>query len=259
MTSAEQEQGKYVYGLIRAGKPQTFGPAGIGGRGDEVFTVHFRDLAAVVSSCPLVVFDPTRDNALAHERVNEIVLRDFTVLPMSFGTVFRTDEDIETLLERTYDAFSEVLDRIEGKVEFGLKVNWERSEVIRDLEGEHDEVRRLKEEISSDESSSTYFSRMQMGRVVESALQKKADAYIADIYEELRGVAAASRSNKPVGERMIMNSAFLVSRERMKSFDDRIAEIARKYESKLSFLFTGPWPPYNFVSVRVKLERTDRS
>ena len=30
------------------------------------------------------------------------------------------------------------------------------------------------------------------------------------------------------------------------------------YENKLSFLYTGPWPPYNFVNIRLKLERAER-
>jgi len=38
-------------------------------------------------------------------------------------------------------------------------------------------------------------------------------------------------------------------------FDQRVKEIASKYEGKLSFKYTGPWPPYNFVHIRLKLER----
>ena len=81
---------------------------------------------------------------------------------------------------------------------------------------------------------------------------------MSDIYETLRDTAIASRSNKPIEDKMILNAAFLVDREKSKSFDDQITDIARKYEKKLSFLCTGPWPPYNFVNVRVKLERTER-
>ena len=110
----------------------------------------------------------------------------------------------------------------------------------------------------SNTTTSTYFSRMQLGRVVESALQARADAYVSEIYEALRDAAIASRSNKPIGDKMIMNAAFLVEREKTKSFDDQISEIAKKYENKLSFLYTGPWPPYNFVNIRLKLERAER-
>jgi hypothetical protein len=254
----EPDQGKYVYCIIRTDNPRTFGPIGIGGRGDDVYTVHHSEFAAVVSNCPLIMFDPTRENALAHEHVNEVVMKDFTVLPMSFGTVFRTENDIREFLKGTYEALVEVLDKMEGKIEFGLKVNWEKDAVIREVEQENEEIRRLKEEISSNQTTSTYFARMQLGRVVESALQSKADAFVTEIYEGLREAAVASRSNKPIGDKMIMNAAFLVEREKTRVFDDKISEIARKYENKLSFLYTGPWPPYNFVNIRLKLERAER-
>ena len=42
-------EGVYVYCIIEANEPRDFGTIGIGGRGDEVYTVHYRDLAAVVS------------------------------------------------------------------------------------------------------------------------------------------------------------------------------------------------------------------
>jgi hypothetical protein len=254
----ESEQGKYVYCIIRSQAQHDFGAIGIGGRADRVYTVQYNEFAAVVSNCPLIVFDPTRENALAHEQVNEVVMKDFTVLPMSFGTVFRTENDIREFLKGTYEALSDVLQKMEGKIEFGLKVNWDKEKVVHEIEKESEEIRRLKEEILSATSGSTYFSRMQLGRVVESALQAKADSYVAEIYEALRDAAIASRSNKPIGDKMILNAAFLVERDKTKSFDDQISDIARKYENKLSFVYTGPWPPYNFVNIRLKLERAER-
>jgi len=252
----ETEQGKYVYCIIRTDKPRDFGPVGIGGRGDRVYTVQYNEFAAVVSNCPLIVFDPTRENALAHEHVNELVMKDFTVLPMSFGTVFRTEDDIKAFLKGTYEALSDVLQKMEGKIEFGLKVNWDKDQVVKEIEQDSEEIRRLKEEIASNTTTSTYFSRMQLGRVVESALQAKADAYVTEIYEALRDAAIASRSNKPIGDKMIMNAAFLVEREKADIFDQKVTEIAQRYEGKLSFRYTGPWPPYNFVTIRLQLERS---
>jgi len=73
----------------------------------------------------------------------------------------------------------------------------------------------------------------------------------------LRDTAVASRANKPIGDKMIMNAAFLVEREREAEFDQKVKEIAAKYDEKLLFKYTGPWPPYNFVHIRLKLERGD--
>jgi hypothetical protein len=53
---------------------------------------------------------------------------------------------------------------------------------------------------------------------------------------------------------MIMNAAFLISRDQEGAFDVKVKTIASKFD-KLTFKYTGPWPPYNFVNIRLKLER----
>ena len=160
----------------------------------------------------MVVQDPTRDNVLAHQRVNETVMQQHTVIPMSFGTVFKTDDDIMELLRSAYDAFTDVLNKMQDKFEFGLKVLWDRDQIIREIEEEDEDIRRLKGEISS-QKGSTYFARMQYGRLIDAALQARSERYVAEIFEALRDVSVASRSNKPIGDRMIMNAAFLVARD----------------------------------------------
>jgi len=251
--SADENEGKYVYCIIKSEHPLIFGPLGIGAEPAEVHTIHFQDIAAVVSNTPMVVQDPTRDNVLAHQRVNETVMQHHTVIPMSFGTVFKTDHDIMELLRSAYDAFSDVLGKMQGKVEFGLKVLWDRDQIIREIEEEEEDIRRLKSEISS-QKGSTYFARMQYGRLIDAALQARSERYVTEIFQALRDVSVASRSNKPIGDRMIMNAAFLVARDSEPAFDARVKDIGQRYE-KLTFKYTGPWPPYNFVNIRLKLER----
>jgi hypothetical protein len=180
-------------------------------------------------------------------------MRLHTVIPMSFGTIFRTREDIVELLRSAYDAFADVLSKMENKLEFGLKVLWDRDEMVRAIESEDEDIHRLKAEISS-QKGSTYFARMQFGRLIDGALQQRSERYVAEFMQRLRDVSVASRVNRAIGEKMIMNAAFLVHRDKEEDFDLRIKEIASRYE-KLTFKYTGPWPPYNFVNIRLKLER----
>ena len=194
--TAQSSEGIYVYCIVETSEPRAFGKIGIGGRGDDVFTIHHRELAAVVSRTPLMVYDPTRENALTHEHVNEVVMLDngLTPVPMSFGTLFKTEDDIVEFLKDTYDALRDVLRKMKDKLEFGLKVNWDRAQVLVEIEEEYEEIRRLKAQIESDTATSTYFARMQLGRLVEQALAEKSEAYVREIYTELRDAAIASRS-----------------------------------------------------------------
>jgi hypothetical protein len=95
---------------------------------------------------------------------------------------------------------------------------------------------------------------MQYGRQIDGALQARSEQYVADIFAQLRDVSVAARANKPIGEKMIMNAAFLVSRDKETAFDAKVKEVGALYD-KLNFRYTGPWPPYNFVNIRLKLER----
>ncbi|MQA91530.1 MAG: hypothetical protein GEU90_15120 [Gemmatimonas sp.] len=247
--------GKYVYCVIKSAEERDFGQIGIGEGTHSVYTIHHGDLAAVVSDSPIRIYDPTRENVLAHEFVNETVMREFTVIPMSFGTLFRTKEDIVELLKSTYQAFDDVLVKMKDKIEFGLKVLWDREKVVSEIEKTDQEICQLSDEINRNTQSSTYFARMQLGRLVEAALEETGNRYVREIHEGLKPASVASRSNKPIGDRMILNAAFLVDRELEKNFDEAVKEIAQKYDQLLSFRYTGPWPPYNFVNIKLKLEK----
>jgi hypothetical protein len=249
-------EGLYVYCIIRSSEPRDFGPIGIGGE-KRVYTVGYRELAAVVSDTPIRIYDPTRENVLAHEFVNETVMREHTVLPMSFGTIFRTGDDILELLRSTAKALEDVLEKMQGKIEFGLKVLWDRDKVIERIEERDEEIQRLKQGIESGGHSSTYFARMQLGRLVEGAIEDAANEFVRDIHDSLKPVAVASRTNKPIGDRMILNGAYLVDRSQEAEFDRVVKAMSQKYEELLSFKYTGPWPPYNFVNIKLRLERAD--
>jgi hypothetical protein len=246
-------RGKYVYCIIESREPLRFGAIGIGAHPAEVHTIHYKDVAAVVSDTPLEVHDATRENVLAHERVNETVMHEHTVIPMSFGTVFKTRDDIIELLRGAYDAFRDVLAKMHAKVEFGVKALWDRDEMVREIERDDEDVRRLKKEIAA-QKGSTYFARVQYGRLIDQALSARSERYVNDIYAELSRVSVASRANKPIGDKMIVNAAFLVARDTEAVFDARVKSLGARYD-KLTFKYTGPWPPYNFVNIRLKLER----
>ena len=251
--AASDKRGKYVYCIVNASEALRLGPIGFGMPPGEVYTVLYEDIAAVVSDAPLEVLDATRDNVLAHERVNEAVMRYQTVIPMSFGTVFKTRDDILELLRGAHGAFQDVLTKMENKVEFGLKVLWDRDAMTRHIEHEDEDIRRLKSEIAT-QKGSTYFARVQYGRLVEGALQDRSEQYVAEIFGALREACVASRANKPIGDKMIMNAAFLVERPREAVFDARVKTLGARHDT-LTFRYTGPWPPYNFVNIRLKLER----
>jgi hypothetical protein len=253
--SQQHQEGRYVYGVIEAREPVSFGKIGIGGSGENVYTVHEGDVAAVVSKTPVFIFDPTRENALAHEHVIETVMKANTIIPMSFGTVFRTDGDIREVLKSIYPSLKDVLKQMANKLEFGLKVTWDRDRIVEELKRENEEIHRFQHELTRKHLQSTYFARMQLGRMIDKALAERAAEVVREIYDGLRAVCVASRDNKVIGDKMIMNAAFLIQKDKESEFDAAVNAVAQKFGDRLNFKYTGPWPPYNFVNIRLKLER----
>ena len=253
------EAGRYIYGIVETKEHLNFGKIGIGGAGEAAYGVNYQDIAAVVSKTAVAIFDPTRENALAHEHVIETVMKNYTIIPMSFGTVFRTDDDIRQVLKSIYSSLKDVLKQMAGKLEFGVKVNWDRDQIIDELQQHDEELRKFHQEIVRKQLQSTYFARMQLGRMIDKALAERATLYVREIYEALRSCCVASRDNQPIGDKMIMNAAFLVERKREAEFDAVVNKLAKKYGKRLKFKYTGPWPPYNFVNIRLKLERGSAS
>ena len=97
-------EGKYIYCIIESGQGRSFGPLGIGGRGDEVYTISSGDIAAVVSDSPMKKYPVSRENTLAHERAIEKAMEEHVVLPVRFSTITEDEEEIKRLIANGADA-----------------------------------------------------------------------------------------------------------------------------------------------------------
>lgn len=252
LASPGGERGKYLYCIIRSSSPRQFGRIGVGGT--LVYTVHHGELAAVVSDTPVVIYDPTRENLLAHDFVSELVTREFTVLPVSFGSVFHSENEVAELLRSTHQAFSDALERMRDCVEYGVKVLWDHEAVIADIEQRDENVQRVKLEINRNAQSSTYFARRELARLLRAALEDRANAYVSAVHERLKDVTAASRSSSPVGDRMIMNAAFLVKRDAAGEFQRGLSALAAEHAALLTIRVSGPNAPTHFVNIKTAHE-----
>jgi len=247
----------YLYCIIEAGDELELGPLGIGDEANPVYTVHHGGFAAVVSATPDLRHHPNRENLLAHEHVVELVMREHTVIPMSFGTVLPSEADVIALLRGAASALTEALAAVRGRIELGLTVVWDRDRALSDLEAVHEPIRTLRDSITQERNGSNYFTRMQLGQLVEQALETRAHELMLAVYEPLRPLSVSSRAGKLIGDDMLLNVTFLVDRAREDDFNQAVERRTTRYQGLLSFKYTGPWPPYSFVNLRLELEHTD--
>ena len=243
-------EGLYIYCLICSDKQREFVTQGIGARGDQVYIVGYRDLAAVVSNSPGMVYEPVLPNLLAHQFVLEEVMETYSILPVRFGTVVTGAEMVrEKLLKKRYGELQGLLRDMEGKVELVLKASWRDRVAFNEIVAENPEVRQLRDQLMGRSAEETRAGRVQLGRVVETALWSKRDEDALCILSALRSIARRVQVNKINTDMMILNAAFLVERAREEAFDRAVEKLDREMGKRVTFQYLGPLPPYDFANI----------
>ena len=255
-----EKEGKYIYCIIGTKQERHFGPIGIGGRGDEVSTIGYDDLSMVVSNHPMTKFIVNRENMLAHEKVIEEVMKEFDgVLPVRFGTIASSADEIRNLLDRRYGEFKSALRDMDHKVELGVKGIWKDKDVIfKEIVKENKEIRKVKEKIQNDTGRKNIQAKMEAGKMVEWALQKKKEEEAEKIVDALRKTAFDYKLNKTIGDEMFMNAAFLVDKGREKEFDNIMDDLNNEYKNRIKFMYAGPLPVFNFVNIVIYPEEWEK-
>jgi hypothetical protein len=246
--------GKYIYCITEGIGEERFGPLGIGGLGDEVTTIAYRDIAGVVSDSPVKRYPVSRENSLAHERAIEAVFKCHTVLPVRFCTIAEDDAKVRAILEREYDEFKALLEQMRQKVEVGVKAIFHETLIYQEILERYVEIRRRKEAVASLPPQKAQWQLVEIGTMVEAALEAEKARAREEIVEALRDACCDVRlTHRLLGERMIMNAAFLVDREREPVFGKEIDRLGERYGERVLFKYVGGFPPFNFVNLVVQV------
>lgn len=241
----------YVYGIIKTAEQQKFGNIGIGGK-QPVFTLHNKELAAVCSRCEQSSFDPTKENVMAHTQVISTVMQNFTIIPMSFGMVFKNAKLVSNFLNETYIGLYKVYQKIEGKVELGLKAYFRKEVWESELERLANQDREIVQMKKNYQQAGSYDTMLRIGEAVEQKIAGLKEKYTIKIYDRLAALSVGAKLNDLMGERMLLNAAFLVEKEKVEAMDLEVEKIAAETAELFEFNYTGPWPAYNFINIRIK-------
>lgn len=249
-----ERESKYIYAIIKTDGPREFKSLGIGGRGDKVYTVPYHSLAAVVSSSPIVKYPVSRDNTMAHQKILEEVMKEFTLLPVRFGCIAEQEKDIqEKVLKSRYQEFTNLLAEMKGKVELGVRAFWtEMEKVFAEIVIENKLIASLKKKIEREKSAQkVYAGKMKIGEMVEHFLEEKKKKEADRLLRNFTSLAEDYKQNRVLGDRNILNAAFLVNKKKEKKFDRQINKLAKELGNRTKLNYFGPIPPYSFVEVVV--------
>lgn len=240
----------YVYGIAGAEAPVDPARLGPGLAGGEVIRVVAGRLAALAGPSPAAPVQGTRRNMLAHTAVLERALAAADVLPLRFGTIAPDEATLSRGLAATAGPLLAALADIAGRIELGVKASWRDGIAYREVLEADPALRALRDRLQARPAAETYYERVELGRRVEAALERRRAADTAAILAELEPIAERAEALKTLDDGMVLNRAFLVRRDAEPRFDAAMGRLAERHGARLDFRYVGPVPPYNFVALR---------
>ncbi len=247
-------EGKYIYCIIDSDEPRSFGPLGIGGRGDSLHSVCFKDISAVVSDAPLQKYRVSRDNSLSHERAIEAAMTDNAVLPVRFATVADNEAKVRRILEKDHDKFKDLLAGVRGKTELGVKAIFKEQVIYAYILETNAQIRAMKDKAALLPPDKAHLYLMEIGERVEKALCQEKDRVRDAILAMLSPMAVEVKTNALYGDMMILNAAFFVEKAREAEFDQTVQALDSTYNEMVTFRYVGTLPPFNFVNIQINTE-----
>jgi len=253
-----QKDGKYIYCIIASNYDCNFGPIGVGGRGDLVTTIGFEGLCMVVSDHSLNDIEVNPENILAHQKVIEEVMKEFnSILPLRFGNIAATPDEIRNLLNRRYGEFMELLRTFENKVEINVKCTWKDMDTIfKEIEEENADFKKIKQDVKKEQDINRKNKKMsEAGKMVEKELNIKNKKEAELMLNTFKRATFEYKQNKTTSDAMFFNTAFLINSGREKEIDNIMSDIGEQYKDRIDFSYTSPMPIFNFIDLKIFPEK----
>jgi hypothetical protein len=246
-------RGRYLYAVVRSGSAGEYGARGI--NGGLVYPLAHGPVAAVVSDVPYQKIRPERVNLAAHQEVLKRLMEVGALLPMSFGIIADGPKAIQKILARHQSPLVKQLNRVEGKVEMGLRVVWDVPNIFDYFVTTHPELRALRDEFFASHREPTQENKIEIGRMFERLLNEDREACAHQVEEALTPYCAEIKRSHGKHEREVMHLACLVGRDAASQagFEGAVFQAASRFDRNFAFDYSGPWPPANFVDLNLKI------
>jgi Gas vesicle synthesis protein GvpL/GvpF len=252
------EQARYLYAISRGLDGAALaGETGVGESPIEV--VGHGGLDAVVSTVDLAEFgeEALRRNledlawlervARRHDDVVHAVARHGPAAPLRLATICLGDDGVRRRLDEWHEAMTTVLDRIDGRSEWSVKVVLPKRPATEPAGGA--------EGTSGPGSGAAYLTRKKRETELRATADRDAAAQADRVYDALGRASVAGRRLQPQDPRlsghqgtMTLNAAFLVDDAASTAFTDAVAAISAELPDG-ALQVAGPWPPYSFATL----------
>jgi hypothetical protein len=233
----------YIYGIVEQGCVL---PAGLNGIDDTApALLRHANIAAVIGDVQSSRVPLVEKNLWQHEKLIEGLMLDHAILPVRYGTLLKSEQEVLDILAANQAGFVSNLSRVRGRVELGVRVLW-------------DDVPQGAPDVAASPAPVLRGRDYMLAHLVEAQVQRarreRGQALVDKINAVLSPLADQHAIKLLVTPRMLLTAAYLIAREHVGQFRNAIELLAIK-EQKLQFMCTGPWPSYSFVDVNVQLPK----
>jgi len=193
------------------------------------------------------------ERAGRHEAVVELVMGASAVLPVKFGTIYRSQASLKQFLDRHHKDIEQALDKLRDKTEWSVKGYLVEEDARRSIAAEDPEVQSRRAALSPSPGL-RYLQQKQLDAKIEAALEAGLARVNHDLHQALALHAvdstalrlyASAVTGRP--ERMVFNGGFLLTPETLQNFRAALSDQQDAFKViGLTLELRGPWPPYNF-------------
>src|SRR3954471_20724286 len=251
----------YVYAIARGGHPLPTPVEAIDGS-DIIDVVTAGELSAFVTPVDDVDFSQGVIDARAkdvewlgaigyrHQSVMNALMHGGTIIPLRAFTLFASDESLRRHLENEGARFNNLLDRLDGKQEWTLRVEFDPQLWSEALVRRIDSLRALSDEIATASAGKAFLLRKKLDDEKKRASREAEQQVMAeverDVLEKLACDTVAETRQQRSGAFPQIN--VLIERDEEARLEELRDELARRYAAEgVTLALTGPWPPYTFV------------
>lgn len=241
-------KGKYIYGIINNNGNLRFSSKGFFSR--KPYTVSYSGISAVVKDAPIKVYEADQKGLLSHNSVLSEIMKTTSVLPLSYGTIARSEDEIKGLLKNAYSAIVEKLAKIKDKLEFDLEVIVVNEQpILNEILENNKGIKVLRNNLLAQGKEAKMQDKLLIGGMIAKEVEKYKIGAAKDIIAWLK---AHSADYKIIGgKNLLLNVVFLVHKTKMNDFESYIYKLGDKYGDRLKFKYAGPLAPYSFVELKL--------
>ncbi len=249
--AGKTSRGRYIYAVVTHNAEQALNFKGLDDR--PIYTVAHRGMAAVVSDIESDRIRPQRRNLAAHGAVlSGLMAVEEAVLPMRFGTIAASANEIKSMLASNREIFESQLKQIAGKLEMGVRVVLDVPNIFEYFVDAHPELKQARDRLFGGSNQPSQNDRIELGRMFERLREADRLAHCATVEKELEPLCAAIKRGALRDDREIMNLACLIAKNRRAEFEQGVFRAAAHFDNNFAFDYNGPWPPHTFAEITIE-------